>query len=1130
MGIFGRVKSLALWQKIVGGAVFCLLLYTVFGFLILPRILLNVSVDKLTSTLNRQTSIADIRFNPYTLRLDLADLVIREKDGKETFFGVSRLHVNLGTASLFKLAPVVQEVRIENPLLAITRNDDLSYNFSDLIPETEKTSPVADKADSRMFHFYVANIVLTDGRITVNDRPRAKIHRLTDMNIAIPFISNMDAHTDIFVTPRFSVAVDGAPFDLTAKSKPFTREMTTELTVSLHDIDLPGYAVYNPVDTHLDLAGGRMDLDCVIESRMEKEANGWPALFLSGQLRVTGLDIDGPGGQPLLDLKEFKLVLDRSPVFEGRINLKEAVFMDPTVSLVRDDRKQVNIFHLFPEKKAPQGVPGDRPSGGTDPGPSSGLPIELTCGRLGLENVSVRLTDSGNARDLLSLGLISFGNLNVNPARRLAEMDTVTVRDGGFTLCRLDDGQFNVAVLSPASSDGTASDADSPDKDADSRQDTESPAWTVAVNQMDFTELSFQADDLVGRGRGRVDLSHIGFRCENFSTARDRSARVNLDFTLNEHGRVTLSGPVGVNPLNTDLSVKAEQIQLERFAPFIMERVNLLVAGGAVSANGQVGLKKQDSGELTGRFTGDAGIADFSAMDSATTQELAAFKAFDLQGMTVDIRPFAAAIESVNLTSPEVNLLIGPDGSFNFSRIAKTDSSEPSDESAEQTARQGGGIPLEIGQVRISDGRIMVHDRSITPEFKTRLTRIDTQITGLSARETIRSDLSVSAMINNHTPLTIKGRINPLKTDFFCDMDVTLSDMDLGFLSPYAGKYAGYRIKKGKMTIDLSYLIDQRRLDSKNDLFLDQFDFGEKVKSEHAINAPVTLAVALLKDTAGRITLNLPVKGNLDDPEFSVGGIVVKMIVNLLVKAATAPFSLLGAMFGGGEDLNIIVFEPGQAFLTEQAARKIDTLIRALTERPGLKLDIQGYVHAETDRPALEEIALERLLRGEKLKFMAAAGNSGPSAGLSVDEIELLPDERQRFLRSVFDQTPEGQAVAEKAAGIAPPSADSTAETGNDEAPPSTGSEELKTDEAVEPALPVLLEPSLEDMITAVKKQIAVTPEDLRHLARERAQTVKDALLSEKKIDSGRIFTIESDTLVPETDKTASGAVIMTLK
>src|SRR5512143_877267 len=174
-------------------------------------------------------------------------------------------------------------------------------------------------------------------------------------------------------------------------------------------------------------------------------------------------------------------------------------------------------------------------------------------------------------------------------------------------------------------------------------------------------------------------------------------------------------------------------------------------------------------------------------------------------------------------------------------------------------------------------------------------------------------------------------------------------------MSPYGGKYMGYTIEKGKLSLNVEYLVVKRKLTAQNNLYLDQFTLGDRVESPDATKLPVKLAIALLKNRKGEISLDLPVTGNLDDPKFSMGGIIIKILLNILVKAATSPFALLGAVFGGGEELSYIEFDYGSASLNEQGLKKLDTLVKALYDRPALKLDIGGYADPEKDREALRE-------------------------------------------------------------------------------------------------------------------------------------------------------------------------------
>jgi hypothetical protein len=325
--------------------------------------------------------------------------------------------------------------------------------------------------------------------------------------------------------------------------------------------------------------------------------------------------------------------------------------------------------------------------------------------------------------------------------------------------------------------------------------------------------------------------------------------------------------------------------------------------------------------------------------------------------------------------------------------------------------------------------------------------------------------------------MAITGKVNPLADDLYADVAIKFDALDLTPLSPYAGKYAGYMIQKGKLSLDLYYLIEDRNLTSKNVVHLDQFNFGRRVESPDATDLPVTLATALLKDRSGKITLDLPVKGRLDDPEFSLGGVILQMIVNLLVKAATSPFALVGAMLGGGEELSQIEFDYGKRLLDEAGAAKLDQVATVLYDRPALKLDISGYVDSEKDREALKAMLFENKLKAQKLKTLAGQG----TAAGSLEEIEILPEEYGQYLTAAFQESqiplPEASTAQ---AGEANAAADQ-------EAPPNP----------------------LDEMERLLRESIQVTERDLKRLARDRAMAVKGHLLKTEKVEPERVFLVD---------------------
>jgi hypothetical protein len=347
------------------------------------------------------------------------------------------------------------------------------------------------------------------------------------------------------------------------------------------------------------------------------------------------------------------------------------------------------------------------------------------------------------------------------------------------------------------------------------------------------------------------------------------------------------------------------------------------------------------------------------------------------------------------------------------------------------------------------------------------------RISGLSSEESVMGDVDLRGKLDNHAPLEISGKINPLREDLFVDLKTVVKDVDLSPVTPYSGRYAGYTIQKGKLSLDLHYHIENKKLDADNRIFLDQFTFGDQVESPDATKLPVKLAIALLKNRKGEINLDIPVSGYINDPKFSIGRIVLKIIVNLLVKAATSPFALLGALFGGGEELSFIDFDTGSYVVSEEAARKLDTLIKALHDRPSLKLEIEGHVDLEKDREGLIKTTFTRKLKAQKLKDMVRKGQAAPA----LDTLTIDPAEYPVYLKAAYkeEKFPKPRNII----GMAKD-------------------------------LPV---PEMEKLMLA---HVGITENDLRQLARERALKVEEYLLKSKQIERERIFFVEPKTLQAE--------------
>ncbi|HSB78209.1 MAG TPA: DUF748 domain-containing protein, partial [Candidatus Methylomirabilis sp.] len=474
-------------------------------------------------------------------------------------------------------------------------------------------------------------------------------------------------------------------------------------------------------------------------------------------------------------------------------------------------------------------------------------------------------------------------------------------------------------------------------------------------------------------------------------------------------------------------------------------------------------------------------------IDKVSSDDILKWESLTLNELSVDYNPMSVRAKKVALADFFAHVIVQPGGRLNLQEILvtpePTGQTEPAQSSstAGQTVKadapaQAAASPatdIQIQEVTLQGGHVQFLDRTLKPNYSADMTEIGGRVSGLSSLETSVADVELRGKMNNSAPLEITGKVNPLRKDLFADIRARFTGMDLSPTSSYSGKYVGYVIEKGKLSFDLKYLIDKRQLSSENKVFIDQFTFGDKVDSPTATSLPVKLGVALLKDRNGEIHLDIPVSGSIDDPKFSIWGVVWQVIGNLITKAVTSPFSLLGAAFGGGEGLQYLEFDPGLATIPAEGVKKIDALVAALSAKPSLKLEIAGYVAPEADREGLKQYLLQRKVKAQKLNDMVKKGASA----VPVDEVSVAPEEYEKYLTLAYraEKFPKPRNFV-----------------------------------GLVKSLPVA------EMEKLMLTHIEAGEEELRALAAQRANAVKDAILQSGKVGAERLFIVEPKGLTPE--------------
>ncbi|MCX5735727.1 MAG: DUF748 domain-containing protein, partial [candidate division NC10 bacterium] len=567
-------------------------------------------------------------------------------------------------------------------------------------------------------------------------------------------------------------------------------------------------------------------------------------------------------------------------------------------------------------------------------------------------------------------------------------------------------------------------------------------------------------------------------RVENLSTAPNSPpGKASVAFRLDK-GTVSTEGAVGVAPVTANLQLAVKEIDIRPFQPYIADKVKVAITDGRVSTTGRLELSIKEPAGLQAKYTGEFTLGKFAAVEKVGAEDVLKWDSLALHELSVGYNPLFVRVKKVALADFFTQIIVQPNGRLNLQDIMgapEAPNAAPSSPPAGQTAKTDApslaaptvATDVQIEEVTLQGGRVQVLDRSVKPNFSANMTEIGGRVSGLSSLETSVADVELRGKMNDSAPLEITGKVNPFKQDLFADIRARFTGMDLSPTSPYSGKFVGYAIEKGKLSFDLTYLIDKRKLSSANKVFIDQFTFGEKVDSPTATSLPVRLAVALLKDRNGQIHLDIPVTGSIDDPQFSIWGVVWQIIGNLITKAVTSPFALLGSAFGGGGDeLQYLEFDYGRSTLADDSAKKLDALVAALADKPGLKLEITGHVDPEADREGLKQYLLQRKVKAQKLPDLVKKG----SPAVSVDDVVVTPEEYEDYLTLAYraEKFPKPRNFIGMVKG-----------------------------------LPV---PEMEKLILT---HIEAGDEELHQLASQRATRVQEAILRSGKVEAERLFIVE---------------------
>jgi uncharacterized protein involved in outer membrane biogenesis/outer membrane protein OmpA-like peptidoglycan-associated protein len=537
-----------------------------------------------------------------------------------------------------------------------------------------------------------------------------------------------------------------------------------------------------------------------------------------------------------------------------------------------------------------------------------------------------------------------------------------------------------------------------------------SKPWQVLLKDVQLRNYQVHLADRSQKEPVALDVGPLNLDMQNFDSLNKSPFTLKLDTGVGKQGKITAAGDVNLNPVSAKLQVTTRDIDLRIAQAYISPFIQLELRSGMLGSDLAVNLKSTEPLAFT--IDGKAQVEQLHTLDTQKKRDFLKWQKLTLEGLNYQ-HGDSLTIAKVNLEQPYARFMINNDRTTNIDDLLIP---QPEDKTpaAKTSASASNSKPLgiRIGEVNINDGSANFADFSLTPNFATAVQQLNGRIGTLDNRQSTPATVNVNGKVDRYAPVTIKGSLNPFDPMAALDIATSFKRVELTTLTPYSGKFAGYRIRKGRLNLDLHYLITKGQLKAENKVVVEQLELGEKVDSPDAVDLPLRLAVALLKDVDGKISIELPVSGDLNNPQFSVMPIVWQTLRNLVVRAAAAPFKFIGGLVSGGssEDLSSVKFAPGATDLSPETQKALDTLSAALKERPTLRLEIEGTSAASSDGPFLAQQRLEREYQYTYYKILQRRGDKVPArAGM----VEVPESEKAPMLEGIYRARLKKQPLAQ---------------------------------------------------------------------------------------------------------------------
>lgn len=859
------------------------------------------------------------------------------------------LELNCSYKSVAKGAFIANALFVDGLKLYVHRDQNKTFNFQKIFPQKSE-----EKKSASPLYFSINNINLKNANVEYKDDILKQTFTLSKADISLPFVSTIPHDTEIFTRPSAKGFFNGSPFAFNAKSRPFAKDLKSELELTIKDVDLSAVNSFLPTSGAIERVGGKLAV--ALKLSFEKAAQN--KTLLTADVNLTEFALRARDASISLKTASIrKIAFSQKPSIHKERNSQTLLIADVDLGGV-----------IFANKNATVSLN----SASADKLLYAPESTSVSLDDLTLKKLSVK---DANQKEPLLFDKAIISNLKAAIKDKELNIKSVTISNSTANIQKSSAG-LNITSLAPASK-------------PENKKENGQKAWNASVKEIAIDGKAEYGDDMfLGKKAHKIEVPAFSLNAKDFILNADTPTQIKLDANTSG-GAISYAGSVWQKQKKANGVFEIKRIDLTIIDKLGFLPSKLRIFSGDLDVGGGF---ESSFGEKIGATLTD-GFVDarrFGLYTEKRNSRLITFDTLSLKGASASYPSSNIQIGGAALSGFYANLKIDENKTLNLVKLFSGAKNSETNSSSVKTEPKA-APSLRVDKLTIQGGAIDFEDRGVKNRFKTSLSDITGSVGRLSFDKNESAKIELRANSGGYGRMAIEGEVTPSKENFALRLKAETIDVPMEQFTPYSQKFIGHNIESGSLGLSLSYKVLGRKIEASNKISLFGFSLGEETESATAVRLPYKLAIAILKDANGNIEIELPVEGSLDNPEIKSGAIVWRLIKQLIIKIVKSPFSALASLFDSSDELSYAAFGLGSATLSDLETLKLKKTADIINKKESLRVELQGFVDAQNDIKGYKEREFEKRVLSAKAKELK-----------TQKETKIEPNEYEKYLKLAY--------------------------------------------------------------------------------------------------------------------------------